>query len=238
MALSFNSATPDYIYRDAPVTGYPFSISAWVYTIDVPANRVWVSLNDTASDNNNFIGYLGTNSVAFFFIQNVGTTQTSAGPALSLNTWYHICIVEETSGNHNMVVNGNSYGVSISERTPSSIDRYAIGIRADLTPDLPHNGYIAEVALWNVTLTFGEMKILSQGFSPMFVRPQKLLSYLPLINDNNIDLIDNKIWTTSGSPGIETHPPITYPAVTPKFLGHITAAAPAGGGARSYGAIF
>src|SRR3990172_8791672 len=168
MALSFNSATPDYIYRDAPVTGYPFSISAWVYTIDVPANRVWVSLNDTASDNNNFIGYLGTNSVAFFFIQNVGTTQTSTGAALSLNTWYHICIVEETSDNHNMVVNGNSYGVSISERTPSSIDRYAIGIRADLTPDLPHNGYIAEVALWNVTLTFGEMKILSQNFSAMF----------------------------------------------------------------------
>jgi len=42
------------------------------------------------------------------------------------------------------------------------------------------NGDIAELAAWKVVLTAGEIASLSNGASPLFVRPGSMLAYYPL----------------------------------------------------------
>lgn len=208
MARSFNAANPDYIYRAAPVTGAPFTISVHGNTIDVPTNRVIAGLFDTATDNNSFLLYQGVFGIQYF-IQAGGLDQTGAVD-VGTGLWFRACVIEVASNDHRLYGNGElkTNGTNI---IPDSIDRYALGIRADATPDLGYNGLIAEAALWNVALTEAEALELNAGYCPLLIRPESLVSYLPLIRDNDADLIDGVIWTASGSPTIAAHPPVFYP---------------------------
>lgn len=212
MARSFNVSNPDYIYRAAPVTGAPFTLSVWYNSISVTANRAIACLVDTASNNNNFMLYHGSNTWPYFYIENsAGWNQTADPSGRAINNWWHACAIEVASNDHRLYNHGE-LRTSSTSRVPSSIDRYAIGIRADLTPDFGHNGYVAEAALWDVALTEAEALALKAGYSPLLIRPQSLVSYLPAIRDNDADLIDGVIWTVSGSPGIAAHPRVFYPA--------------------------
>lgn len=44
-------------------------------------------------------------------------------------------------------------------------------------------GDIAEVGVWDIDLTAAEVASLAKGVSPALVRPQSLVTYLPLIRD-------------------------------------------------------
>ncbi len=72
------------------------------------------------------------------------------------------------------------------------------------------DGTIAELAIWNVKLTDAEHLILADHFSPLFVRPQGLVSYWKLIRG-----IDDEILGIAGSNNNTTvvaHPSVIRPA--------------------------
>jgi hypothetical protein len=73
------------------------------------------------------------------------------------------------------------------------------------------DGKVAEVGIWQATLTDAEVAILGKGYSPLFVQPDKLLFYIPLIRDNDQDLIGGLSLSEVGSPTITDHPRIIYP---------------------------
>ena len=86
------------------------------------------------------------------------------------------------------------------------------------------DGGIAEVAIWNIQLTTNQISALAAGFSPLLIRPDKLVGYWPLGGPYAhatayIDVVgSNNLSQTGGmdATNLEQHPPIIYP--TDPFL--------------------
>lgn len=66
------------------------------------------------------------------------------------------------------------------------------------------NGEVAECAFWRAALTADEFNALAKGFSPRRIRPQSLVSYMPLVRITQ----DFKgiAWTEVNSPTVTDHP--------------------------------
>jgi hypothetical protein len=74
-------------------------------------------------------------------------------------------------------------------------------------------GQIAEYAIWTEVLTADEMAALAKGISPLLVRPQALLRYLPLLQKGTeTELIEAQTVTHVDSPAVyDGHPRIYKP---------------------------
>lgn len=90
------------------------------------------------------------------------------------------------------------------------------------------DGAIAEVGIWNAILTSAEMLTLSKGYSPLFVRPQNLVHYFPLVR-SNIDVVGGLALTPINSPTVRAHPRVIYPSKIWTPSGEVGAPPPAGG---------
>ena len=86
---------------------------------------------------------------------------------------------------------------SIATATPTT-NRDAIGGRVDGSAPSATNrqldGQLAHVALYDVYLNRGELTALSNGYSPLLIRPKNLVFYLPLVND----LLDGRSRASTG----------------------------------------
>jgi hypothetical protein len=91
---------------------------------------------------------------------------------------------------------------------------------------------IAESAIWNVALTAAEIATLAAGYSPLFVRPQSLVFYAPIIRELNN--LKGGVLTNNGSAAVSVHPRIIYP--TPGEMRRFTTAT--GGGAVAIPTIY
>jgi len=83
---------------------------------------------------------------------------------------------------------------------------------------------LAEAGLWDAALTDAEVAILGVGYSPLFVRPQSLVAYWPLVRDAK-DRVGGYDLTAGGGPVVAAHPRIIYPS--PQFVPRKIAAAAA-----------
>jgi hypothetical protein len=68
---------------------------------------------------------------------------------------------------------------------------------------------LAEVGLWNVALTDGEVAALAKAMSPRMIRPQSLVLYLPLIRD--VFDYKGRVFVTTGTT-VAPHPRVYYPS--------------------------
>jgi len=160
------------------------------------------------------------------------------GTAASIDTWHHLLITYDGGATTNdpiIYVDGSSVTVT-DVATPlgsllSEGSQLKIGNRDDNAR--AWNGYIAEWAKWNVILTAAEAATLGKGYSPLFIRPNSLLAYIPLIGRNSpeTELIGGLSGTVTGAVNI-AHPRIIYPS--PAQIRRFGAAAPPAGGARAY----
>jgi len=75
------------------------------------------------------------------------------------------------------------------------------------------DGDIADVAVWDVILTLDEIKAYNRGVSPTLIRPDNLISYIPLWGTTQEPDLGGLggIGTLTGSPAVST----TSPAVMP-----------------------
>jgi len=72
------------------------------------------------------------------------------------------------------------------------------------------NGDIAEVGVWNVTLTAEEIAGLAKGFRCRMIRPQSLRFDLRMIRDLQ-DLSQALAMTNTNGATVSPHPRIIYP---------------------------
>lgn len=158
----------------AVITGYPYTIAAWVYDdgtstsfpflvscstsgTTVQATRIPLFITDT--------GKIGSAS-------NVETSTTRP-----TNTWFHACGVHSSATNHAVFLNGGGKGTSATNFTfPTGMNRTSInawnaGVNVGIA------GNIAHVAIWNVALDDAEVLELANGLIPTRIRPQSELSY-------------------------------------------------------------
>jgi hypothetical protein len=81
-------------------------------------------------------------------------------------------------------LNAGNAGTQTTSRTPTTPDRVCIGFARSGGTDTPtYEGYLAEVAIWNVTLTTDELSSLYTGTKADQIRPQNLKFYMPLVRN-------------------------------------------------------
>ena len=218
MSRLFQAAGTEYLMTETPVLSVaPITMACWFKTYDITTGYCLMAIVDKSEDSVHFrlcargdvagdpiralAAGSGTSSVAI----------TSSG--YSANTWHHACGVFVSPTVRYAYLDGGSKGTSSTASiVPANLDRTSIGALMRATPALYLEGQIAEAAIWQGELTDAEAAILAKGFSPLFIRPQNLVAYWPLIRDTDEDKVGGFDMTAYNDPSVLPHPRIIYPS--------------------------
>ena len=224
MAIILNDAAYQYYeVDDTPVTQYPLTLACWAVTDNTDLAETMMGLADKDQPYDRYMLWLAnrTGDPVEIYKSTVGGGDyavTTTG--VTADQPFHACGVIGAIDDLRVFINGGSKGVAGGSRTPSGINRTSIGRLGDSTPSCYWSGKIWEAAIWNAALTDEEVAILAKGFSPLFVRPQNLVCYWPLLGGTYpgvggapIDKVGGYNFTnTSGVPTPAVHGRIIYPS--------------------------
>ena len=198
MAIDFDGTddalkTTTNVIRDSDFspTSYTFTISCWVKPDAAQNASIWAQQQDDGGTQGRLVlEILSANRKFRFRYQNSSITTGSYAYGTDYDTWYHLVTTHQytgASGRHLYIDGAISVSETSTNRSSDHEDNdldFLIG--AGLATSSPYghtnhfNGQIAELAVWKVILTAGEVTSLYNGASPLFVRPNKILSYYPL----------------------------------------------------------
>jgi hypothetical protein len=153
-----------------------FSWSMWVYFTGSPTNvQVWIS--SSTDSGTSLIGVINTNT-ELYFRPGIGPGLISfVVPPMTAGVWYHIAFAR-ISGIVSCYLNGveSSAGGLSSPGTffCDTLGAYPFNTAFNLA------GNLAEVGLWNVGLSAGEITALASGILPYQIRSQSSTGYWPL----------------------------------------------------------
>lgn len=239
MSREFTAASTEYLTTaNAPVgNSYPFTIACWFYCTSVAALRALSSIGDDSggvpSNDPLHLLYLNQTSATLAiasYTSGEGNAAAATSSGASLNTWSHACAILTAGNDRKVYLNGGSEGTNTTDVNPSGLDSTTIGVsKRNGLIDYPYQGKIAEFALWDVALSLGELAILNLGYSPLLIRPQSLGFYVPLIRDNDEDLIGGFSLSAVATPTIADHPRIFYPGMQTIVPAAASAAGPSPG---------
>jgi len=185
MAYYFRNQNPTISYSKITALGsffsYPLTINCWFYpTLVSSGSMSLVTLGqETASDFHGLQINTSGNTVRY----GTGTPQFATSSAsYTANTWNMATAVGTSATSRTVYLNAANSGTQTTSRTPTTPDRVNIGFsRTFDTPNM--EGYIAEVAIWNVTFTTDELTSLYKGTKAGQIRPQNLKFYMPLVRN-------------------------------------------------------
>lgn len=226
MARSFVRSSSQYLKRDiAAGTGYPLTMACWFYSTNADVWQTLMCLADSASDTHYINLELrgdGVDQVRIIVRDNLGYKYADTTTGYSAGIWQHACAICASSTDRRVFIDGGSKGTNTeSKGFPSGIDRTGIAALARPTLTACLDGYVAEAAVWNAALTDAEVGILAKGYSPLFVRPQNLTHYWPLLQvdvTSNPEIIGKLYLADYNSPGMAVHPRVIYPAPPISFM--------------------
>lgn len=224
-ARTFNwGASRFYESQTAPVTTYPFTVSCWFRATSAASNHALVCLSYTGDARRFQIvnsGATAGDPVTLAVVTNTGTVGvnvTSSVPFIA-GEWTSAIAVCASSTSQIIYVNGSGAGTNTTSMPLSGLDRFQIGTRmaGAGTYGAYFDGDMADVAVFNVALTYEEIAMLSGGgvfanrIDPRKIRAGNtngLKSYIPLwgidpVNEH--DLLRGKI-NASNAPAAAEHP--------------------------------
>jgi len=162
---------------------YPLTINCWFYPTITGVGRLnFVSfVQNTAS----VVHLLRLDSNTNLVQYNTGTPlSASSSASYTTNTWNMATAVGTSATSRTVYLNAANSGTQTTSRTPTTPDRVCIGFARLSGIDTPTmEGYIAEVAIWNATLTTDELTSLYKGTKADQIRPQNLKFYMPLVRN-------------------------------------------------------
>lgn len=213
MSRLFDDGSSEYLRRtSSPVSSEPFTLACWFYTDTLAVDQALISVGDEGGTRY-FAVFADSSDViiatAFDGDSDVAAISTAN---YTTNTWHHACGVFEGSGDARVYLDGGNKGTDASLHDAITTDAFSIGATADSTPFGYASGRIAEAAAWDISLTDAEVAILAKGYSPLFIKPENLVAYLPLIRDEDQDRVGGYDLTPVNTPAIADHPPSIYPA--------------------------
>lgn len=217
MARAFDDALSQFLYvASTPIVAAPFTLAAWGKCDVDDGYRTVLSIGDKDVTSDawalRFEGEGTGDPIAFLSWDEPAFGKALTSTGYSTNTWHHLCGVETAANSRAVYLDGAGKGTDSTASSPDNADRTTIGIEAMINLAQPMSGDVAEVAVWDDALTDAEVAILAAGFSPLFVRPQNLVFYVPLVRDNDQDIVGGLSFTPDNSPTIAAHCPIIYPA--------------------------
>ena len=208
MAYYFNNQTGVISYSKIEALGsffsYPLTINCWFYpTLASYGIMNLVSLiQDVAADYHGLRINSNTNVVQY----GTGTIGSAASSAsYTTNTWNMATAVGTSATSRTVYLNAGNAGTQITNRVITTPDRVLMGVSR--TYDTPtYEGYLAEVAIWNVTLTTDELSSLYTGTKADKIRPQNLKFYMPLVRN----IYDATASTTGITYEFEPNPEVNH----------------------------
>ncbi len=211
MARLFDDGSSEYLELDsAPVAAAPFTMACWFYSDDVTIEQTMMFIGDKDFDNRRWNldlnGTVGGDPISFTVVDAGGAGTATSTTGASVNTWHHACAVEVTTTDRRVFIDGGSKGTNAANRTPASTDRISIGRVGRATPFGYFSGRIAEAVIWSVALSDTEVALLGKGNSPLSIQPHNIVSYYPLIRDDDNDLIGGADLAAVNTPSIAAHP--------------------------------
>jgi hypothetical protein len=213
MARVFDRSSSQYLLTtSSPITTTPMTMACWWYTTDATVDQYLIACQASSGHFNALIAY-GTDADRLQAYTWDGSGATAkASYAFSTNTWHHGAAVFAAGDDRRVFMDGGYKGTSSASQTPDSLTR--IGIAAN---SFGSSGYLAggmaEVAIWNATLSDEAIAVLSTGVSPLAVHPQDLVIYLPFVRDDDNCLISGISFTPGNSPTVGAHPRVIYPKI-------------------------
>lgn len=215
MALDFDGST-DYLTASAPVNVEPLSMACWYHSKGSGTTfrpLMGVRVNDgTDRQIRLVIGDSSGWKIQANSWSLSGYHTGVATAASSHDTWQHAAGVWATNSSRSAYLNGGSKGTDTNANAQSSgvANQLNIGVSIFTGTDDFFLGYGADYAIWNAALTDAEVLSLSKGYSPLLVRPQSLVFYLPGVR-NKQDVRKGITLTEAGTVGVIAHPRIIYP---------------------------
>lgn len=167
------------------ITAVPLSISCAYYASSLGSFKTLVSLcnSGAAQDRNLFaLKVTSANQASAEAATGAGIWNGASSTSVVAG-WNFVAGVWTSSTSRSAFVNGGGKGTGTNSATPSSINRLTVGSQDNAGSGQPtaSGDRIAEVGVWNVALSDDEIAALGKGISPLLVRPQNLVAYLPLI---------------------------------------------------------
>jgi hypothetical protein len=162
---------------------YPLTINCWFYPTITGVGRL--NLVSFVENTASVVHMLRANSDTNIVEYNTNTPlSASSSASYTTNTWNMATAVGTSATSRTVYLNAANSGTQTTSRTPTTPDRVCIGFSRIAGTDVPSmEGYIAEVAIWNVTLTTDELTSLYKGTKADQIRPQNLKFYMPLVRN-------------------------------------------------------
>lgn len=127
---------------------------------------------------------------------------------------FHICAVESSTTSRALYFNGGSKATNAQTVNPPAVDRTSIGChdRSAASQALAAGDMVAEFAIWNTALSDADAAMLGLGFCPLFVKPDNLVTYCPLIGKGSSepDLVGGFTQVIQGSLSAMNHPRVVF----------------------------
>lgn len=184
---NFASGSSQYAaLQSAAVTGYPATVATWYNPNSTGAAYAIVIVQDkTGTARFGLFGLTGGSIQIDVIPTNSGSGFNTISPlGYSSNTWTHICGVWESSTSRKLYVNGVPVAtntVSAPMSPSAAFNATYVGTRGSLgTLGTFLNGQVAQVAIWNVALTDGQVASLASGVDPRRASSTPPTFYAPL----------------------------------------------------------
>ena len=222
MALSFDGSD-DYLTHSGTIfsgsaTSYNWTLVAWVRPDDQHQGTVIGA--DNGSGNLGRFSLFSLSNGRFALRRKAGFINTPNADYSDSNTsWFHLAGVF-TYPARALYVNGTSEVTQTSNISIDPSNATIFNIGRDHSGKY-WDGGIAEAAAYDAALSAADIAALAAGFSPLLVRPDKLIGYWPL-GGGYFPATVNPIGSTSlsvnSSPSAESHPRIFYPTSPPTIM--------------------
>lgn len=208
MARTFNGTTDTINQLVAPITGFPFTFSAWFKKTSFPVNWSVILELDT-NGANQALTTMYMNSAANLLLLSVdagGVAAQAIKGSYTTGTWFHAGGRFLNSANRIPYLNANPGPGDFANIPFSSYTRLVINRIASGNDNT--SGSICEIGIWDATLSDEEFTILAKGLCPRLIRPHNLKAYVPLIRE--IQNINSNVTMNITGTTVSDHPRIFY----------------------------
>lgn len=190
-------------FDGVPVAEPPFTVAGWFYIYDSTAYRAMFTLYLDSANHYIMQATTGNQIQAYTEAINIHDEAVTT-TTFEDNTWNHAFASFPATNRRIARLNAGGEDIETTDRVPLLPDETYIGIRGTAS-DM--NGRLAELAVWDTALTHAENWQLSNGVPPIFIRPQNLVAYWPLVSAEDLDWFRRYDMTAQNGPTTAIHPP-------------------------------
>lgn len=205
MAYFFNGTSQHLTTTSAPVSVVPLTMACW-FNSSAASVAIMSIGGSSGTATQRFQLSLASQRVQ---AGTVGTTSygVSTTTTYTLNTWAHCCAVYANNPARIAYLNAGGAVSGTNITTPTGLTSLSIGSRYQSGFGAFFPGSLAEVGVWSAALQVEEIASLARGVSPLFVRPQSLVFYAPLLREL-VDLRGGLEITNNSDATVTVHPRI------------------------------